>query len=172
MRMLLDHRATPRKLLTILPALYQELKSYPESCCKINSCAIPSLKIYFTNPLSNETSPYGIHVSKSIQSYLTEVDHELMDLYLKKVCKTVAETLKRQRGNQYGFGDDMNRSDVIAKNVTEEMLDDPDTIHTKPIENLFEHLDRELNKTGPQGFRKASDNLIIKYSSNLIDNGY
>ena len=41
MCMLLDHRVTPRKLLTILPALYQELKSYPESFCKTNSCAIP-----------------------------------------------------------------------------------------------------------------------------------
>ena len=83
MSMLLDHRVTPWKLLTILPALYQELKSYPESFCKINSCAIPSLKIYFANPLSKETSLYGIEVSKSIQSYLEEVDHELMDLYLR-----------------------------------------------------------------------------------------
>ena len=141
MCMLLDHRVTPRKLLTILPALYQELKSYPESFCKINSCAIPSLKVYFANPLGKEASPYGIDVSKLIQSYLEGVDHELMDLYLRKVCKAVAETLKKQRGNQYGFGGDINSSDFIAKNMTEEMLDDPDATHTKPIENLFGNLD-------------------------------
>ena len=53
--------------------------------------------------------------------------------------------------------------------MTEKMLDDPDATHTKPIENLFGNLDRELKKTGPQGFGEASDNLIIKYSSDLID---
>ena len=67
--MLLDHRVTPRKLLSILPALYQELKSYPKSFYKINSCAIPSLKVCFANPLSKETSPYGTDVSKSIRSF-------------------------------------------------------------------------------------------------------
>ena len=56
--------------------------------------------------------------------------------------------------------------------MTEEMLDDPDATHTKPIENLFGNLDQELKKTGPQGFRKASDKLIIKYSSDLIDSKY
>ena len=66
----------------------------------------------------------------------------------------------------------MNSSDFIAKNKTEEMLDDPDLTHTKPIENLFGNLYQELKKTGPQGFGKTSDNLILKYSSDLIDSGY
>ena len=56
--------------------------------------------------------------------------------------------------------------------MTEEMLDDPDGTNTKPIENLFGNLDRELRKTGPQGFMKVSDDLIIKYSSDLIGIGY
>ena len=56
--------------------------------------------------------------------------------------------------------------------MTEEMLDDPDATHTKPIENLFGNLDQELKKTGPHGFRKASDKLIIKYFSDLIDSRY
>ena len=43
----------------------------------------------------------------------------------------------------------MNSSDFIAKNKTEEMQDDPDVTHTKPIENLFGNLDQELKKTGP-----------------------
>ena len=103
---------------------------------------------------------------------MEEVDHELINVYLRKVCKTVVETLKRQRGNQYGFGDDVNGSNFIAKNMTEEMLDHPDATHTKPIENLFGNHDRVLKKTGPQGFGKASDNLIIKYSGDLIDSAY
>ena len=41
--MLLDHKVTPRKLLVILPELYNNLKDYPESLCNTNSCAIPAL---------------------------------------------------------------------------------------------------------------------------------
>ena len=33
MSMLLDHRVTPRQLLTILPKMYDDLKSYPKSLC-------------------------------------------------------------------------------------------------------------------------------------------
>ena len=43
----------------------------------------------------------------------------------------------------------MNSSDFMAKNKTEEMQDDPDVTHTKPIENLSGNLDQELKKTGP-----------------------
>ena len=78
---------------------------------------IPFLKVYFANPLSKETSSYDNYVSKLVQSYLEEVNHELIDLYLRKVCKTVAETLKRQRRNQYGFGDDMNSLDFIEQRI-------------------------------------------------------
>ena len=66
----------------------------------------------------------------------------------------------------------MDSADFITKNMTEEMLDDPDATNTKPIENLFGNLDHELRKTGPQGFMKVSDNLIIKYCSDLIGIGY
>ena len=52
------------------------------------------------------------------------------------------------------------------------MPDDPDATNTKPIENLFGNLDRELKKTGPQGFQKASNDLIIKYSSDLIGSSH
>ena len=52
------------------------------------------------------------------------------------------------------------------------MLDDPDATHTKSIDKLFRNMDRELRKTGPQGFMKVSDDLIIKYSSDLIGSDY
>ena len=39
---------------------------------------------------------------------------------------------------------------------------------TKPIENVFGNLDRELSKAGPTGFQKAADDLTIKYSKDLI----
>ena len=55
--------------------------------------------------------------------------------------------------------------------MTEEMLDDPNATHTKPIENLLGNLDGDFKKTGLQGFGKASDNLIMKYSSDLFDSG-
>ena len=55
--------------------------------------------------------------------------------------------------------------------MTEEMVDDPDATHTKPIENLFWNFQRKLKKTALQGFGKVSGDLVIKSSSDLIDSG-
>ena len=60
----------------------------------------------------------------------------------------------------------------MTKNLTEEMLDDGDATHTKPIENYYGNFDRELKKAGAQGFDKVTDDLLIKYSRDLIDEGH
>ena len=172
MSMILDHHVTPRQLLIILPKLYSDLKSYPESLCSLDKCGIPSLASYFLSPHLKETSPYGTYVSQSLSLYLQSVDQVTMDLYLKKLCSTIGDALKRQRGDQYGFGDNPNSEFLVTKNLTEDLLDDSDTTHTKPIENYFGNFDRELEKTGAQGFDKSTDDLIIKYSRDLIDDGY
>ena len=155
-------------LLTILPKLYDDLCSYPESLAKTNKCEIPYLQPYFLDPTVKKSSPYGVDVSKAISDFGDECDKDLMNVYLKKMCLTIAESLKRQRGNQYGFGDDPDSWDHVEKNLTEELLDDPDITTTKPIENFFGNLDRELRKTGSHGFDKAGDDLVIKYSKDLI----
>ena len=56
MSMLLKHRVTPRQFLAILPDLYLELKSYPESFCKVDVCAIPTLKPFFADPLKQKNT--------------------------------------------------------------------------------------------------------------------
>ena len=168
MSMLLDHKVTPRQLLTILPALYHDLLNYKDSMCQIESCGILSLSPYFLDPLKRESSPYGIEVCKRLSEYLKSIDQTLMNLYIKKMCTTIAIILKRQRGNQYGFGDQENNPDHVKQNMTDAMLDDPDATNTKPIENLFGNLDREIKKTGSSGFKKVSDDLLIKYSRDTI----
>ena len=85
------------------------------------------------------------------------------------MCTTIAESLKRQRGDQYGFGDNPDSLDHVAKNLSEDLLDDPDITKTKPIENFFGNLDCELKKTGAHGFDKAADDLVIKYSKDLLE---
>ena len=92
-----------------------------------------------------------------------------MNRYLQKMCRELAITLKRQRGDQYGFGDDPSSPMDVRKNMTDSMLDDSDATHTKPIENYFGNFDRELKQSGPQGFDKATSDLIIKYSKDLLD---
>ena len=92
----------------------------------------------------------------------------MMNRYLKKICKELGLILKRQRGNQYGFGDEIDSSQDIRKNMSEDMLNDPDANHTKSIENLFGNLDREIRKSGPKGFEKVASDLVIKYSKDLI----
>ena len=69
--------------------------------------------------------------------------------------------LKRQRGNQYGFGYVVDSPQDIRKNMSEEMLKDPDANHTKSIDNFFGNLDREVRKAGLQGFDKAASDLVI-----------
>ena len=172
MSMLLGHRATPRQLLTILPKLHSDLKTYPKTLCKTNECGIPSMEAYFLNPHVKETSPCGTNVCQCLSNFLETVDHTLMDVYLKKLCSTIGDALKRQRGDQYAFGDNPESEELVTKNLTEEMLDDGDATHTKPIENYYGNLDRELKKAGAQGFDKVTEDLLIKYSRDLIDEGH
>ena len=49
------------------------------------------------------------------------------------------------------------------------MLDGPDATNTKSIENYFHNLDQEIRTTDAQGFWKCGDNLVIKYSRDLVD---
>ena len=93
---------------------------------------------------------------------------DLMNRYLSQICNQLAIILKRQRGDQYGFGDDPDSPSHIRKNMTEDMLNDPDATHSKPVENFFGNMDRELKKSGPQGFDKCASDLVIKYSKDLI----
>ena len=101
--MLVDPKTTPRELLNILPDLYHDLMQYPKSMIDFKECAIPSLKKFFLNPLERETSPYGSNVCLKVKEFTGKCDKELMDLYLKQICTKLAEILKRQKGDQYGF---------------------------------------------------------------------
>ena len=85
MSMLLDLRATPRQLLTILPKLHSDLKTYPKTLGKTNECGIPLMEAYFLNPHVKETSPYGTNVCQCLSNFLETVDHTLMDVYLNKL---------------------------------------------------------------------------------------
>ena len=130
------------------------------------------MKPFFLNPLVRETSPYGLDVCKSLAIYVSSVDQEILDIYLRKLCDCIGDALKRQRGDQYGFGDNIDSPELVTRNLSEELLDDSDITHTKPIENYYGNFDREIEKTGAQGFDKLSDDLIIKYSPDLIDDGF
>ena len=60
---------------------------------------------------------HGVDVAKSLSDFVNESDKQLMNIYLKRICSTVAEVLKRQRGNQYGFGDDPNSDELVTRNL-------------------------------------------------------
>ena len=92
-----------------------------------------------------------------------------MDSYLKQMSQNLGAILKKQRGDQYGFGDDIDSDLHVMKNMDPKMLDFPDATNAKSIENYFGNLDREIRKTGAQGFGKCSDDLAIKYSRDLVD---
>ena len=168
MSMIIDHKVTQRQLLVILPKLHTELDSYPNSFMTFEKPALSSLSDYWLPPFNKETSPYGIDVMKKLKEVTDSLDQCLLDKCLKDICKQAAIILKRQRGDAYGFGDTVNSPDMICKNLSEAMLDDPEATNTKKIENYLGNLHRILTTTGPQGFDKATDDLILKYGKDII----
>ena len=168
MAMLLDYKATQRELLNILPKLYSDLLNYNISFIKFDGPAIKSLEPFWQDPFKKNSSPFGVDVLEALQRYTDTCDKETMDKSLKDITKHMAATLKRQRGDAYGFGDNPNSDDYVTKDTSTDMLDDPDATHAKPVENYFGNLDRYIAKTGPQGFDKVTDDLVLKYGKDLI----
>ena len=78
------------------------------SCC----CVLPSLQPYFLQPLERQTSPYGMPVCQKLKEWVEGCDQHLMDNYLKQVSENLGAILKKQRGHQYEFGDDID-SDLM-----------------------------------------------------------
>lgn len=75
--------------------------------------------------------------------------------------------LKRQYGDQYGFGDNIDSNLLIMKNMDQKMLDGLDASNIKSLVNHFGNLDRQTRKIGAQGFEKWSDDLAIKILQRL-----
>ena len=134
MRMLLDHKVTPCKLLVILPELYKNLKDYPESLCQLKSCGVPALKTFYLDPFNKHTSPYGTDVAQATLKYTQQCSTDLMNTYLKQVCNKLTLILKQQRGNQYGFGDDPKSQELVTKKLTSNLMNDMDITTTMYIE--------------------------------------
>ena len=74
---------------------------------------------------------------------------------------------KRQRGDAYNFGDNVDSEDFVTRQLPKEDLAKI-PIHTKDIENLFGIQDSILTRFGPQAFKKSDDDLTIKYSHDLL----
>ena len=164
--LLLDKQATHLDLLRILPNLYQELNEYKISLAQIGEPALPSIKEGWINPLSS-SAPYPKEIGQAILRAIEAQDKELLDKYLKELCKTMATILRRQRGNAYDFGEEKNSSESVSTLFTEEELEVAPT-HQRDMENVFGIGDGIWTRFGPQSFNKSTDDLIIKYSHDLL----
>ena len=93
----------------------------------LSRCTLPSLQPYFLHPLERKISPYGVPVCQKLKEYVEVCDQHMMDTYPKQVSQNLGAILKGQRrGDQYGFGDDIDGDLHIMKNMDQKMLDDPD----------------------------------------------
>lgn len=169
--MLLDLEVDHWKLLEVLPKLYRQLVEYPHSLAQLEAPGVPALAFAWQNPLDKNTSPYGLEVSQGLQNALKMCDQRLLDRYLRDLCKMLAIILKRQRGNAYGFGDDPDSDEHVLKQMSADDLSKAPT-HTKQIENLYGTEDMLLTRFGVQSFCKSQDDLIIKYSADLLDKSH
>ena len=163
--------ATHNDLLKVLPKLYEDLSSYPRSLAQLSEPGLPALSDAWLDPLSKDSSPYGIEISNGILQAIDHCDKQLLDRYLKDLCYQMSVVLKRQRGNAYNFGDTPDSEELVTKQLPEEDLEKAPT-HTKDIENLFGIQDSILTRFGPQVFKKSTDDLVIKYSQDLLGNNF
>ena len=102
---------------------------------------------------------------------MDQCDKGLLDTYLKDLCFQMGVVLKRQRGDAYNFGDTSDSAELVTKQMSKEDLENA-PLHTKDIENLFGIEDSILTRFGAQAFKKSTDDLIIKYSSDLLGDDY
>ena len=171
MNMLIDMKVDHLQLLEILPSMYNELVEYPTSLAQIDTPGLPSLSFAWLNPFEKESSPYGKDIAVSLSEAIQCCDLYLLDKYLRELCYYEGFVLKRQRGNAYGFGPDPDSSEHVLKQLSSEELQQAPT-HTKPIENLYGVEDMILTRFGPQSFNKSQDDLVIRYSSDLLDKSH
>ena len=171
MNLLLELEATHTDLLRILPEMYKQLLSYPVSLAQLSQPGITALKHSWVDPLHSSSSPYGPKICERLAAALSNCDKSLLDKHLKQLCAKEAEILRRQRGDAYGFGSVENPEELITNQVNAPYLDKAPT-HTKAVENLFGEEDMILKRFGNQAFEKSSDDLVIKYSKDMLDKSY
>ena len=169
--LILEMNVSHNDLLKLLPKLYEDLSTYPKSLAQLTEPGLPSLSEAWLDPLSKDSSPYGVDISNGVQQAIAQCDKQLLDKYLKDLCFQMSVVLKRQRGDAYNFGDNPDSEELVTKQLPTEDLERAPT-HTKDIENLFGIQDSILTRFGAQVFNKSTDDLIIKYSQDLLGNKY
>ena len=164
--LLLELKVTHLDLLNILPKLHEELMNCPKSLIQLSETAFPSLGPAWINPFS-KNGPYPPVIAEAILEGIEKCDKQLLEKYLRDLSKQMAVVLKRQRGNAYGFGDDDNSPELVTRQLSSDVLKQAPTT-TKQIENYLGIGDSILERFGGQAFDKAGDDLIIKYSKDLL----
>lgn len=171
MNLLLEFEASHTQLLMVLPQLHAQLRSYPISFAQLTKPAIPALAKTWVDPILSPNSPYGRKVSEGLQTAISNCNGDILNEYLKKLCIKQADVLERQRGSAYGFGSKSAPSDaeLVTNQLPLQTLDSAPT-HTKAVENMFGVEDMILSRFGNTAFEKSTDDLVIKFSQDMIDN--
>ena len=165
--LLIEKKVTHLDLLDILPKLHKELTEYPRSLAQISEPAFRSLAEGWINPLSSQ-APYHVEVGKAISKAIEKCETVLLNKFCKELCSAMGDVLQRQRGDAYGFSGKSEPSEELVTNqFTTEQLQTALT-HTKDIENLFGVEDAIISRFGGQVFDKSTDDLIIRYSKDLL----
>ena len=95
--LLIDHEASHVDLLEIFPKLYKELLDSLNKVAQVEEPAFKSLQHVWINPLS-QNSPYKEAVGEAIARAIKQCDQNILEKYLKDLCKEMAVIFKRQRG--------------------------------------------------------------------------
>ena len=91
--LLIDQKATHLDLLEVLSKPHSELLESASTVGQVDYPAFPLLKDMWIDPQSKE-SPYGKKIGVAIAAVIEHYNKDVLENYLKELCKEVAIILK------------------------------------------------------------------------------
>ena len=95
---LINQKATHLDLLEVLPKLHCELLECASTVGQVDCPAFPSLKDSQIDPWNKEL-PCGKEIGVAIAAAISYCNKDVLENYLKALCKEMEIILRQQRGN-------------------------------------------------------------------------
>ena len=156
---IVEKNITRTQCLLVLPALYKELLNPPNDVLCLNQPAIPCLTSSWLQ------DPYSPQQTESLEVFIRNSDKSALSELVKQLMTQDAEVLKRQRGPEYGIGEENQDHPQFVKNQLppgKEHLLDTIPSHNLEAEHFFGDLTQRLEQTGGTKITHTSDCMVIE----------
>lgn len=153
------------QLLTVLPALYMEMRNPQRDVTDLSKPSLPALTSAWSEIC------YPKEAVNSLKNFIGQTDKTALRKTVEGLLREDAECLARQRGPEYGFGNQKNidSNQNVLKQLPEEkehLLDvvPPDNLES---EHYFGDFTQRLSKVGSKHIEHVSESITIASSADL-----